>query len=439
MNRTTKIVTGVGALAISLSMNAQQAQYVSMDEALEVAAQNNATIQMAELDRRISNANFHQTDAIFLPQISVGYNAMVTNNPLNAFGFLLQQSGVTAQDFDPAKLNHPGATRNYGASVDARMPLLNLDLIFARKGAKLQEDVYKHKAQYTKDYMKFEVQKAYTQLQFAYQAKEVLTATLNDVKQIHQSVSNFYDQGLVQKSDVLNAQVQVNTIESALAKAESNISNASDGLRLLMGLRFSEAGVYHTDSLAQKGLDSPIPVFSTMRSDVMAMQKAVEASKMMVRSSVMNFLPKINAFGSYQFNDTKFFGFKEDSYLAGISLTWNIFSGNQNRSKLKSATYQRNKLQKELELYIDKSRLEVDKTSRDLMDLQIEIRKQETSVAQASEALRILTDRHQEGLVSTTDLLLSQAQLSQQRLGLAQAVMSYNIARYYQELLTTIK
>lgn len=52
---------------------------------------------------------------------------------------------------------------------------------------------------------------------------------------------------------VLNAQVQVNTIESALAKAESNIANASDGLNLLMnGGDDSKSQLYITDSLEQK-------------------------------------------------------------------------------------------------------------------------------------------------------------------------------------------
>lgn len=75
-------------------------------------------------------------------------------------------------------------------------------MIFARQGAKHQENVYKYKAQYAKEYIKFEVQKAYTQLQFAYQAQSVLKSTLADVEQIYQSVKNFYDQGLVQQSDI---------------------------------------------------------------------------------------------------------------------------------------------------------------------------------------------------------------------------------------------
>lgn len=430
-------LTAMCLLTASLTVYAQQGTYLSLDEALETASQNNKHIRMSELDRKIANARFHQTDAIFLPQLSAGYSALTTNNPLNAFGFLLQQEGVTAADFDPARLNHPGAAQNYSASIEAKMPLLNADMIYARKGAKKQEDSYRYKAQYTGDYIRFEVQKAYTQLQFAYQARQILNATLDDVTQIRQAVQDFYDQGLVQQSDVLNAQVQVNTVESALAKAESNILNASDALALLMnGEDQPQSNVFRTDSLEQRTAPETPATLSPLRADIMAMQKALDASDAMVKSARMNFIPKINAFASYQFNDAQIFRFQKDSYLAGISLSWTFFSGNQNRSKLRAAILQRERMKTELQAYTDKSSLEISKTSRDLADLRTEIKKQEASVEQAAEALRILSDRYHEGLVSTTDLLASQAQLSQQRLALAQAVMNYNIARYYQELLT---
>lgn len=408
-----------------------------MQDVVDIAAKNNANIQIAELDGKISIANYHQTDAVFLPQVSVNYTAMVTSNPLNAFGFLLQQGVATAQDFEPSKLNNPGATRNYGTSIDAKLPIFNLDMIYARKGAKLQQDVYKYKSVYTKKYITFEVKKAYTQLQFAYQLRFILLGTLADVKQIHQSVNNFYKQGLVQKSDVLNAEVQVNTIESALSKASSNIENASEGLNLLAGNAQDKQNLYSTDSLTQEIYGFENTELSETRSDIMAMKTALNASKMMAKSSNMALLPKINAFGSYQFNDSKAFGFNKNSYMAGISLTWNIFSGNQNMSKIKSANYTTDRINKEVNQFVDKSRLELNKTLRDLNDLQTEIKKHDTSVAQATEALRILNNRFKEGLVSTTDLLTAQAQLSQQRIELAQAIMSYNITKYYTELLTS--
>lgn len=443
MNATIKLLAMlVCTLPLSAFAGTGQEKHLSLDEALELAVQNNRNIRMSAFDRKISNAGLHQMDAIFLPHVSVGYTAMVTNNPLNAFGFLLQQESVTAADFDPAKLNSPGASRNYGASVDVKLPLLNVDMIYARRGAKMQQDIYRYKEQYMKDYIRFEVQKAYTQLQFAYRARNILQSTLQDVNRIYRSVQDFHQQGLVQKSDVLNAQVQVNTVESALAKAESNIVNASQGLALLMDAKQegAEQEVFLTDSLEQHtAVVSPVADFLAVRPDILAMQRAVDASDAQVKSSLMNFVPKVNAFASYQFNDAKLFRFEKDSYLAGISLSWTIFSGNQNRSKLRSAVYQRDKMRLELDQYMDKSRLEADRNTRELNDLQTEIAKQETSVEQAAEALRILTDRYEEGLVSTTDLLASQAQLSQQQLGLAQAVMAYNIAKYYQELLTTTK
>lgn len=274
----------ISAILLSQLGKAQNPQYISVNDAVDVAIKNNSNVKMSELDEKLANADYHQTDAVFLPQITVRYTAISTNNPLNAFGFLLQQESVTTMDFDPAKLNNPGSSQNYGTQVEAKLPLLNMDMFYARKGAKAQEEVYKYKLQRTKEYVEFEVRKAYTQLQMSYQAHSILQKSSEDVKQIYQSVNNFYNQGLVQKSDVLNAQVQVNTIESALARAASNISNASDRLHLLMGLE-KGGDVYTTDSLSQEidlYQDEELSVF---RSDIMALNKAVDATSMMVKSS----------------------------------------------------------------------------------------------------------------------------------------------------------
>lgn len=370
MKRTTIITLSV--IWLSLSVQAQSHRHITVEDAVNIAVENNSNIKISNLDRKIANADYHQTDAIFLPQVTLGYTALTTNNPLNAFGFLLQQESVTAMDFDPAKLNNPGATQNYGTQVEAKLPLLNQDMIYARKGARAQEEVYKYKAERTKEYIEFEVRKAYTGLQMAYQARNILQKSLEDVKLIHRSVTNFYNQGLIQKSDVLNAQVQVNTIESALAKAESNIHNASNGLRLLMGQDISDE-VYTADSLVQKREIYTETTLSLFRPDIMALQKAVDATDMILKSSRMAFLPRINAFGSYNLNDSKAFKFRNDSYLAGINLSWDIFSGNRNRSKMKSAQYQKGRMQEELNLHIKKEQLELDKARRDLNDSQTEI------------------------------------------------------------------
>ena len=436
---TFKAIALLTAL-LTAEVHAQEPSYISMDKAIYHAEQNNSHIQQAKIGELVGKAEYRQTDAIFLPQVSLGYTAMATNNPLNAFGFLLQQSRVTAMDFDPAKLNDPGTARNFNAGIDVKLPLLNVDMWYRRKGARIMEDVPKYQTQYTKEYIRYEVQKAYTQLQFAYASAGILAQTLADVKAIRQMVDNFYKQGLIQKSDVLNAEVQVNTVESALTKARSNIANASEGLLLLMGDKPQTGGAtLPTDSLRLADNEEAAPTFSPFRSDIMAMQRGLDATNVMVKSLKMAYLPRLNAFGSYQFNDKRIFRFKSDSYMMGLNLSWDIFTGNQTRHKIRAASLQRDRLQLQLQQHIDRSRLEVEKNNRDLTDLAFEIKRHETSVAQAGEALRIMRNRYKEGLVGTTDLLMSQAQFSKTQLEKAQAVMNYNITRYYQQLITAKK
>ena len=45
-------------------------------------------------------------------------------------------------------------------------------------------------------------------------------------------------------------------------------------------------------------------------------------------------LPRLNAFGEYNLHDKKIAGFGANSYLAGISLSWNIFNGNETKNKI---------------------------------------------------------------------------------------------------------
>jgi len=423
---------------VSVIALAQQTTYISLENALEKAKDRNSNVRLSELDYKISKANYRQTDAIFLPQITVGLNAVSTNNPLNAFGFLLQQSIVTSMDFDPAKLNDPGSRQNYSAGVEMRLPLLNLDQYYARKGAKLQEEAYKYKNMYTSDYIDYEIKKTYFQLQFAYKSTSILQSTLDDVEQIYKSVNNFYAQGLVQQSDVLNAQVQINIVESALQKSKSGIGDVSDGLAFLMGDTLS-GSVFVPDTLVKAPEASLSGGMLAERADIKAMDKSVSASDMMVKSSRMNFLPKINAWGSFQYNDKKIFKFDSNSYTVGVNMSWTVFSGNQNRYKLKSAVLQRDKYQQEKQQYIDKSKMELESNIRELQNLTFEIKKCEASVDHAAEAFRIMSNRYKEGLVSTSDLLTSQAQLSQQRLLLAQSVMNYNVTLSYHNFLANNK
>jgi len=106
------IATFFNSLALKTSAQDNTKQ-LSLSDAIAATLNNNKSIQLAQLDESIAASNYKQTSAIFLPQVGFSYTAMSTNNPLNAFGFKLQQQSITQNDFNPELLNYPSGTPNF--------------------------------------------------------------------------------------------------------------------------------------------------------------------------------------------------------------------------------------------------------------------------------------------------------------------------------------
>ena len=414
----------------------QKSQFLSVKEAVDAVTSNNSAVQSARIDEAIAQQKYKQTNAGFLPQVNFSYSALATNNPLNVFGFKLQQRTVTAADFNPDKLNHPSGTSDFTTKIEVQQPLLNMDAVYMKKSAEAQVESYQFKTKRTSEYLIFETQKAYYQLQLAHQAVAVWEESLSTVKSIYDFTNNRFKQGLIQKSDLLNVEVQVLDIESKLNEAKANVLNASDYLSVLMNKPMGVS--YSTDSLQQLQSEGGIEInIPEKRNDFLAIGKAMEATGLMIKSSKMKLLPRVNAFGSYQLNDKKFTGFNANSYLAGIQLTWNIFDGNNIKRQVDGLKLEQEKLGVQLHSMQQENQMMLDKGYRDLANALFKIKQQNAAMSQADEALRILQNRYTEGLVNTTDILSAQTLLSQQKLMLGQAIYSSNTSQAYIQFLTT--
>jgi outer membrane protein TolC len=432
--------TGLWLLFLSFAgtLTAQSKQtFLSLKSAIDSALANNKDLQLAGLDEKIAASRFKQTDAVFLPQVDLSYSAITTNNPLNAFGFKLQQQTVKQADFNTDVLNHPGNTSDFSTKAQLQQPILNLDLLYMRKAAAKETETYQLKTQRTREFIAFEVEKGYLQLQLQHEEVKVLKDALVYARSVYDFTNNRVEQGLFQKSDALNVKVQVSSFETKLAEAESNVKNASDYLSLLMGTPY--ANIYTTDSsapaiTAHSPGDTLVP---GSRADIAAMQTAIDASELMIQSTRKSYLPKVNAFATYQLNDAAALGFSASSYLAGVQMSWSIFKGNSVKNKIATQRLEKTRLREQLDQVHQQSQLELNKTWRQLEDAKFQISRQQTAVQNAEEALRILKDRYEQGLTNSTDVLLAQTQLAQQKLGLSQAVYNHNVTFYYLQFLTT--
>lgn len=422
------------ALLPTLSV-AQQPVAISKAEVVEKVLQQNNTLKIGEQEVQSAQGDFNQTKAVFLPNITASYSGMATTNPLMAFGFKLNQEIVTQADFDPNKLNDPSQINMFTTKLEVQQPLINVDGIFQRKAAKAKWEATQMQLARTGDYLALETEKAYMQLQLAYKSVDVLEKALSAANENLRLANNSFKQGYLQQSDVLAVQVRVTEVENQLQYAKSNVINASEYLAVLMNEEV--AGVLKpTDSLIVASELNAAETLSDSRADIQAMEFGAEAYKQNYKADKMTFLPRLNAFGSYELYDDEIFQADANGYLFGAALTWNLFEGSKRFGKTQKSKAEFNKANLELEQYKAESQLELNKARRMFQDAQNNLKLTELALEQSKEALRIRTNRFKEGLEKTTDLLMAETQFSQKQLEYFNTVFQHNYALAYLQFLT---
>ncbi len=410
---------------------------ISKSELLQKVSEKNLQIKIAEKTFQSAKADYNQSLALFMPNIAVSHTGISTTNPLMAFGSKLNQEILTASDFNPALLNDPVKTQNFATKFEIQQPLINIDGIYGRQAAKSKMEAYQLQTDRTKEYLELEVSKSYMQLQLAYRAVKVLEKANATGKANLKLVQNYFQQGLLQKTDLLNVQVRVNEITNQLQYAKSNIQNASDYLAFLLNEETKGKTYKPSEELETSISVETIAVsLSENRKDIQAMNKSTTAYQKMYMSSKMNFLPRLNAFGSYELYDKNFLGTSAKGYLVGAQLSWNVFDGYKSIGKMNKAKADFQKAEVETEQYKKQSQLELNKTNRQLIDAENKVTLSQLAFEQAQEGYRIRQNRFTQGLEKTTDLLQSETQMIQKELEHLQAVFEYNFTKNYLQFLT---
>lgn len=410
---------------------------ISENDLEQKVLDNNLQVKMAQNEAQLAETELLGTRAMYLPNVNASYTFSNTNNPLYAFGSKLNQERISAMDFDPASLNDPKAISNFATKLEVQQPIINMDAVYQKKAGQVKVDVLKIKTERTKEYVQFELKKAYMQLQLAYRMLETMenakTTTLANKKVI----DDYYKNGLIQKTEVLYMDVRVKEIENQIQYAKSNIRNASDYLYFLLDEDSTNKILEPTEKLnyTENIINQDVSL-NANRKDLQAYQKSLEAYDWMIKSSKAKFLPTLNAFGSFEMYDNKFAQFGANGYLAGLQLSWNVFDGLKSKSDQEKYKAELTKAQTEIEQYSKQSELELKKASRQVSDADNKVTLTKLAWEQSQEAYRIRKNRYDQGLEKSADLLMSETTMAQKELEYQQAIFEYNVALEYFKFLS---
>lgn len=424
-------------LALPVLGNAQDTLSISKSDLLAKLTDKNLQIKIAQQAYQGALADYQSSNALFLPSITASHTGISTTNPLMAFGSKLNQAILTPADFNPALLNNPVRTQNFATTIEVLQPIINVDGLYGRQAAKAKTNAFLLQTQRTQEYVEFEVNKAFMQLQMAYQAVTVMQKALEVAQANGVLINNYFNQGLVQKTDVLMVDVRINELKNQLQMAKSNVQNASDYLAFLLNEDTKNKVYKPNQSLAVESLASASNIsLSDNRKDIQAMNLSVQAYKKMWQSAQMNFLPRLNAFGSYQMYDAQIFQTSAKGYLVGAQLSWNVFDGYKSIGKNQKAKADYLKADAESQQYKAQSNLELKKTTRQLTDLEDKVTTSQLAWQQSQEVFRIRTNRFKQGLEKTTDVLAAETQMVFKNLEYLQSVFEYNTTKDYLGFLT---
>lgn len=256
------------------------------------------------------------------------------------------------------------------------------------------------------------------------------------LEQQYKDSENRFLQGLLAKNDLLqvNAQMLQSKQDLARAIADSKISRYKLN-NILGGNIDRDEKIEDIEKQDNIMLEDYKVEDLDNRSEVRAIKKTIEALRSQKKSNKGNFLPSADLNLAYtKFGDDAFLD-RDDSDIddqesATINLNWNLFNGGKDESQ--DIIYQKRLLQtkealEDVKLSI---RLQYDRAIEEFNVSQLNFETAKVSLEQSKENYKIVNNRFNEGLSSTTDLINANFLLSS-------AKQSFDEA-YYQRFLAKV-
>lgn len=360
-----------------------------------------------------------------LPTVRVENGVITTTDPLGAFGFLLSERAVTSAAFDPASLNQPGARSNWSSAVVAEMPLLNADAWSRRSASRAVVHAADATFEWTRTTIRLRVVQAYYGAHLAAEVVRTFSAAQAAANAHVHEVASRLEQGLVTRSDLLQAQLRVGEINAQLIGAQAREQIARRELALVRGAPNDTAYSFRDSLPSSQRIRELAELLSAAPparpADVSAAFSTADAATRDLTRATRRLLPRVNGFARYDINDANTPIHGSGAWTVGVRATWTPFSGLAEFSDVRSARARASAAQTMAEAADAEGSLRLAASEREVVTTLAQLTIAERAVDQASEAHRLVGRQYAGGLAGITELLGAQAMETQTRLGLAQA------------------
>lgn len=386
---------------------------LSLGEAMERAARNNARSEQARARVHAAESAVAGARGSFSPTVDVGASYSVTTNPAQTFAHIVNQSA-----FEPSlDFNDLPAVDDLNLQATLRVPVwMGGSRAAALRAGKEARSAARAGVEAVEADLQMEVAQLYFSLIKARAFVEAAQAGVEAFEGNVQVAQKLVEQGVLLEQSLLEVEVRLRRAREDLVRAQNGEALLRETLRHLLAQ--DEAVVI--DEVPPE-LAVPEAAEAVERPHLRLFEHASRRAQAEVERHKAGYFPQVQLFSSVFYD----YGFRNDgdnvSYLAGVGIAWRAWDGLSTRSAVQGARAQAAEARaqldgtrRDLELARARARIALDDARE-----RLEVTAQELDLAERS--ARLARARFEGGAALTTELVNAETMLTTARVRRAEA------------------
>ncbi len=410
---------------------------ITLQQVWEKTLNNSKQIKVDHLKVAAGEEAIKDAKSKQLPEI--GFNAnygKLANIPVFTNGILHDANFIPLEDHSI-----------YGATLDAYFDIYN--------GHKLKTNIQKEVAkkelshyieEETTEAIHYQVAASYLKLQLYIELEKLVKQNIKQNEERLKQIEKLHKAGVVLKSDLLRAQLQLSKQKTALTTIVNDEQLAMQEINIFMGdpdeqvlkpidpidFKLNRVALSYDQYVENAISKSPLQKIE---------EQKVILSELNIEGLEADKLPRVGLFGDYNYSypQIKLYPYSNAPYLlgvVGIKMSYDISSIYHDVHKDAAAKIQLEQQKIAQENVQDQLRKDINRAYKRYQEDREKIEELELNIKQAAENYRILNQTYFNQLSLITDLLDADTQLLQAQYDLASAKISEQL-HYYQLLKNT--
>jgi outer membrane protein TolC len=406
---------------------------LDLQTALQIAADQNPTIKIANLEIQRVNYSKWETISGLFPGISA--TGQYINNIKKSVMFVPPAMAALSGGQPYMEI---GYTNAYTGTLAASMPLVNFSLWESIKAKQYDMDLVLEQVRASKVDMTKQVKDAYYMVLLSNASLDVLEQSITNAKETLKTTKAAYEQGVVSEYDYIRASVQVNNLNPAYIQAKNGVELALMQLKMLLSLPANQE-IDITETLesfsTNLSLLDLMETNATLDNNTELKQLDLNIKSLESKLKLINtqYLPSLSAFGQYayqtqaddfKFNDYNWVG----SAQLGLQLSIPI-SGMNVILQAKQAKIAIQELELQKDYVIDGMDLQIRSAIDNMKAANEQLIANRDAISQAERGYEIAKVRYQTGTGTILELNDSELSMTQAKLNFQQSLYNFLTAQ----------